>query len=87
MSIRCPSATRGNIVLKASRKTIGRGKFSVRAGKAKKVKVKLSRKGRQAVRRHKRLHAKAIVRTRGVSAFSRKPKAKTITIRAARGHR
>jgi Ca2+-binding RTX toxin-like protein len=102
LSIRCPAKASGRVLLQASRKavgksttaakkkrskmTIGRGSFRVRAGKAKVVKVKLSRKGRRAVQRHKRLRVEAIVtlRTAAPSAQAQRRTVKTITIKARR---
>jgi hypothetical protein len=69
--------------------TIGRGSFSVRAGKAKAVKDKLSRKGRRAVQRHKRLRVEAVVtlRTAAPSAQAQRRTVQRITIMAPRRHR
>lgn len=74
---------------KSSKMTIGRGSFSVRAGKAKTVKVKLSRKGRRAVQRHKRLRVEALVTLRkaGPSAQAQRRTVQRITIKAPRRHR
>lgn len=69
--------------------TIGRGSFSVRAGKAKAVKVKLSRKGRRAVQRQKRLRVEAVVTLRKAapSAQAQRRTVKRITIKAPRRSR
>jgi Ca2+-binding RTX toxin-like protein len=84
--VRCPFAANGTLRLKGAGS--GSKRFSVRAGKAKKVKVKLSGKARRAVRRNKRLRVRAIatIRPRGrATRSSRQRVTKKLTIRAPRG--
>jgi hypothetical protein len=85
VKVTCPFEARGRLTLEKG-KRLGRKSFSIRrANKAKTVKVKLSRKGRRAVKRRKRLRVTAsVVATRRgvVGASARSTTKRGISIRA-----
>jgi Ca2+-binding RTX toxin-like protein len=90
LRVRCPRAGKTTVTLRRGRSSIGRKRFSVRAGKAKTVKVKLSRKGRRAVNRARRNRLR--IRATLSSVRSGKVRAargttRTITIKAPKGKR
>jgi Ca2+-binding RTX toxin-like protein len=87
--ITCPMRTRGTLALTKGRKTLGKHSLSTRAGKAKTVKVKLSRKARRMVSHRKRLQltAKASIRPTGASKASRQRVSRKITVKAPGKHR
>ena len=84
--VTCPTRARGSLTLAKGKKTFGKHSFSARAGKAKTVGVKLSRKGRRLVsdRKRLRLTAKASIRPTGAGAASRQRVSRKITVRAPR---
>ena len=72
---------------KAAKKTkkkvrLGRKSFSLKAGKSKTLSVKLTKKARRLVKRNKRLHARAIVRTKKKAGAKASKSSRTLTIRA-----
>jgi hypothetical protein len=81
----CPVAAKGKLRLTGGGTTLGSKSFSLKAGKSKTVKVKLSKKGRSIVKHKKRLKASATVKLRGKGAV--KSSTKRLTIRAPKGKR
>jgi hypothetical protein len=80
-----PARCKGRLSLRVA-SAQARKSFSIKQGKSKILKVKLSRKTRKAVRRAKHMRASASLRLRGLttlSASSRSAK-KTITVKLAR---
>jgi hypothetical protein len=85
--VTCPSSARGTLRLSRGGRAISsRKSFSVKAGKSKTVKLKLSRKGRRAVRRNDRLRVSAALVTRATGktgvAARKTTSHRTITIKA-----
>lgn len=82
--VTCPTRVRGSLTLAKGKKTFGKHSFSTRAGKAKTVSVKLSRKARRMVSARKRLRltAKASIRPTGASKASRQRVSRKITVKA-----
>jgi Ca2+-binding RTX toxin-like protein len=86
--VTCPAAGRGSLTLRRGRAKVGRKSFSVRAGKVKTVKVKLSRKGRRAVTRARRNRLSVKVTLSKIRAGKRtaaRGGTQSITIKAPRG--
>jgi Ca2+-binding RTX toxin-like protein len=79
----CPKTAKGKLTLKAGKRSLGSKSFSLKAGKAKTVKVKLSRKGRSQVRHKKRLKASAVIAPTGTAKASKATK--SLTIKAPKG--
>jgi Ca2+-binding RTX toxin-like protein len=83
--VTCPSSARGTLRLVGGGRAIsGRKSFSVRAGKSKTVKLKLTRKGRRLVRHRERLRAKATLVTRPTGttgSAARTRTTRTVTIK------
>jgi Ca2+-binding RTX toxin-like protein len=95
--VTCPTAGKGKLTLqtagaykaKKTRKKVklGSKSFSVKAGKAKTVKLKLSKKARRLVRKNKHLRARATLTVKGASAAKATKRTKTLTIRAPKKKR
>ena len=88
LRVNCPAAGRGTLTLRRGRSKIGSKRFSVREGKVKTVRVKLSRKGRRAVNRARRnrLRVRVTLSTiRAGKVRAARGGTQTITIRAPRG--
>ena len=88
LRVNCPAAGRTALTLRRGRAKIGSKRFSVREGKVKTVRVKLSRKGRRAVNRARRNRLRvrvtlSTIRSGKVSAA--RGGTQTITIRAPKG--
>jgi hypothetical protein len=86
--VSCPTAGRTALTFRRGRSKVGRKRFSVRAGKVKTVKVKLSRKGRRAVNRAKRNRLRLRVTLSTVRSGKKKvapSRTQTFTIKAPRG--
>jgi Ca2+-binding RTX toxin-like protein len=81
----CPVAAKGRLRLIGGGATLGSKRFSLKAGKSKMLKVKLSKKGRRIVKRKKRLKASATVKPSGKVAV--KSSTKRVTIRTSKGKR
>jgi hypothetical protein len=86
LRVGCRKATPGRCKGRLSLRLAGqnaRKSFSIKQGKNKTVKLKLSRKARKAVRKAKRVRARASLRLRGLSALSASDRSarKTITVR------
>jgi Ca2+-binding RTX toxin-like protein len=95
--VTCPSAGKGKLTLQTSgaykaKKTrkklkLGSKSFSVKAGKATTVKVKLSKKARRLVKKNKRLRARATLTVKGAKAAKATKRTKTLTIKAPKKKR
>jgi hypothetical protein len=86
LRVGCRKATPGRCKGRLSLRLAGqnaRKSFSIKQGKNKTLKLKLSRKARKAVRKAKRVRARASLRLRGLSALSASDRSarKTITVR------
>jgi hypothetical protein len=85
--VNCPVAGRTSLTFRKGRAKVGSKRFSVRAGKVKTVKVKLSRKGRRAVSRARRNRLGLRVTLSAIRAGGKRvapSRTQTITIRAPR---
>jgi hypothetical protein len=90
LRVRCKKGTpasrcKGRLSLRVS-KALERKSFAIKRGKAKTLKIKFSSKARKAVRRAKRLRAKATIKLSGPSTLSSSARSskKTITVKAPR---
>jgi hypothetical protein len=81
--VKCPFAARGKLTLRGARAS---KRFSVRAGKAKTVKIKLSGKARRAARSKKGLRVQAIatIRPKDRTIRSSRQVKRKLTIKSAK---
>ena len=86
--VNCPAAGRTALTFRKGRSKVGSKRFSVRAGKVKTVKVKLSRKGRRAITRTKRNRLRLRVTLSTVRSGKKKVatgRTQSFTIKATKG--
>jgi Ca2+-binding RTX toxin-like protein len=84
--INCAASGKGTLTLRKGRAKIGKKRFSVRSGRVKTVKVKLTKKGRRAVKRakHHRLRIKATLSSvRKGKVRAARGTTRTVTIKAS----
>jgi Ca2+-binding RTX toxin-like protein len=82
----CPFAARGTLRVQKGGK-LGSKSFSVKANKTRVVTVKLSKKGKKALRKSKRVKAVATIKRTGVSKAASQRVSKTLTVKAAKKKR
>jgi Ca2+-binding RTX toxin-like protein len=82
LRVTCPAAGKGTVTVRGAGARLGKKSFKARAGKRKTVKVKMSKKGRRALKKNKRLRLRVTVSSiRSGKVKTGNGSKRTITIR------